>query len=462
MYDIYVRVSQVGDRETESFGSPEVQEAACRRVADHRGWEIGEVVEELDVSGGRAVRDRRLETLVLRCERGESEGILVRHLDRFGRDLIEGALALRRLASVGSRLVAVEDGFDSSSPGSRLVFDLRMAIAEDYIRRSKEHRRIGQERAAERGIYTAKPPFGYVRDEAKRLVVNEREALVVHELFARRAQGMSLSDLVRWLRDEHAIVRSRPGLRNVIMNRAYLGECVLLGRKVMLNHHEPLVTPSEFEAANAVKNPRPRRTGRTRDVMLKGLVFCASCRRRASVGVYGRGEIKNPLYTCTNPTCTGRAAMSARRLDGAVIAALNRAISADDQDVIAAVTSDALHRKALADIADAETTLAEYRDNVELQRLLGIADWTAGLEPRKAAVRTARAALAALPPRELPAPPTLGDDVEAFKDEWRRRYREVIAEVQLSARDAAHRLQVRWVGTDILIPIPHVPPGRTP
>jgi hypothetical protein len=54
---------------------------------------IDEVAEETDVSGATAVAERKLERLIQRVEGGESEGIVNPYLDRFGRDLIEGALA---------------------------------------------------------------------------------------------------------------------------------------------------------------------------------------------------------------------------------------------------------------------------------------------------------------------------------------------------------------------------------
>jgi resolvase-like protein len=76
IFDIYIRVSEVGAREGESFGSPDEQEAACRAYADSRGWEVDEAITELDVSGATPVDGRELGRLVRKCEAGESAGIL--------------------------------------------------------------------------------------------------------------------------------------------------------------------------------------------------------------------------------------------------------------------------------------------------------------------------------------------------------------------------------------------------
>src|SRR6266542_2131571 len=92
MFDLYIRVSRLGERSEGE--ATEVYEAQCRAWADRAGVAIDEVVEETDVSGARAVAERKLERLLQRVEGGESEGIITPYLDRFGRDLIEGAARL--------------------------------------------------------------------------------------------------------------------------------------------------------------------------------------------------------------------------------------------------------------------------------------------------------------------------------------------------------------------------------
>jgi DNA invertase Pin-like site-specific DNA recombinase len=115
MYDVYIRVSRLGDRTEDE--ATEVYEAQCRDWANRNGVSIDEVEEDTDVSGSVAVAERKLERLIQKVEAGESEGIVTPYLDRFGRDIISGSVALKRIADAGGRLVCVNDGFDSTSPG---------------------------------------------------------------------------------------------------------------------------------------------------------------------------------------------------------------------------------------------------------------------------------------------------------------------------------------------------------
>src|SRR5439155_15952110 len=80
--DGYVRVSRVAGREGDSFISPEVQREKIEACAKLHDAQIIEWHEELDESGAKRNRPKFQEALG-RCERGETDGIVVAKLDRF-------------------------------------------------------------------------------------------------------------------------------------------------------------------------------------------------------------------------------------------------------------------------------------------------------------------------------------------------------------------------------------------
>jgi site-specific DNA recombinase len=207
MFDIYLRVSQMNGREEDQ--ATEIYESQCRDWAGRNAIEVGKVVEDLDVSGSVAVADRALEQLIRRVEDGESDGILTPYLDRFGRDLLEGAKAYRRIALAGGRLVCVSDGTDSNRPGDKLLFNMRMAIAEEALDRTRANYQASVDRAASRGVYVAMAPFGYRKRDDGKLEIVEPEAKVVRELFRRRGEGETLGSLHKWFRAEVARLPER-------------------------------------------------------------------------------------------------------------------------------------------------------------------------------------------------------------------------------------------------------------
>src|SRR2546422_5141746 len=130
LYDIYIRISRLGDRTADE--ATEVYEAQCRDWASRKGISIDEVEEDTDVSGSVAVAERKLDRLIQKVEAGESEGIVTPYLDRFGRDIISGSVALKRIPDVRGRLVCVDDGFGSTSPGSKGIVGHRMVTAAAF------------------------------------------------------------------------------------------------------------------------------------------------------------------------------------------------------------------------------------------------------------------------------------------------------------------------------------------
>jgi DNA invertase Pin-like site-specific DNA recombinase len=135
--DEYRRVSQVNGREGEGFQSPELQRKAIAVYACAHGHTITPNPEELDVSGGK-LRRPILDGIMERIRSGESDGIIVNDLDRYSRDVLGADLLLVEIKKAGGTLVSVHENIDITTPDGKMMFDFRMAIAENYLARSRE------------------------------------------------------------------------------------------------------------------------------------------------------------------------------------------------------------------------------------------------------------------------------------------------------------------------------------
>jgi len=446
MFDLYIRVSKKGDRDDENLRSPELQETACRKWAASNDAAIDDTVEEMNVSGAKAVSERELERLIKKVETGESEGIITSYLDRFARDLIGGAVALKRIVDAGGRLVCVLDGFDSASPGSEFIFNIRMAIAQDYLSRVGEQLVAAQQRAAAKGVYLArKPPLGYRRrDEVEprysdtgqllrdgALVVDEAEKALVRECFRRRAQGANAAELTRFLNAE-GIKITKSSVIRLLSNRAYLGDAVVQSGKkgepyVVKDNHPPLITEAEFNAAQGSGTYHPRNGSIAAQTHLSGLVYCGTCGRRLKSGGYGKPGARRAQYACTAPGCQERVSIGAAQLDAYVEGLIQDAVLSNEAHVVAVLEGDDRYQRALEAVADAQRRLEEFRDDVELVDILGQHGFKQGLKARKEAVQLARDELKRIPPpmRDPYAVPTIPG--ESFERWLPRHDREVNA-----------------------------------
>ncbi len=420
-FDIYTRVSEVGDRGGESFGSPEDQEASARRWAERERVEIGELVYEENVSGGLRPDDRELGRLIERCERGESGGIIIPWLDRLTRDVGHGGVVLDRITKAGARLVTSDGAFDSANltPETRLVFHQLLSVGQYLREKNRAARLNGSRRAAARGVYLASvAPFGFLRKDVVEpqyradgtllrdgtLVDDPKRGPLVEPIFKQRADGWTARAIRDWLRDEHDVEVTAEGLRKIFKNRAYLGEArVPTGIKgqpeIVKNAHKRLVSDDLWERANAVGGRgRFRTTGRlSSQVRLAGLVYCGTCGRRLKTG--GGARDGRPQYTCTHEGCTARSVIRAERLDVWVSNVLSDAFLAMEPHIVAIMEGDDRYQKALERVEKARLELDTYRAEIKVSDV-GVEQWKRDVAIRQAALDLARAELKATPAPE--------------------------------------------------------------
>jgi hypothetical protein len=418
MLAIYVRVSEVGDRDGPSFGSPAEQETAARSWAERAGIDVYFNEDEcidLDVSGATEVSERKLGRLIERCESGEFTGIIVRDESRFSRDPIEGVVALARLDECEARLVATQTGFDSKNltPDSQMLYEFKLSMGKAERSRNRLARVNGSRRAADRGIYLAPaPPLGYrwvegtqpLKPNGKlgsgRIEPDPVTGPQVQDMFQRRSEGESLYSLAAWLRERgHKYTKS--GVRVLLSNRCYLGEqTVPTARKgeleVRKNAHHPLVTEEQWERAQAAGGPYHPRNGKWAALaQLTGIAVCSGCGKALSVG--GGGKKKDTAYySCTSEACPARVGMRVDRLDDFARYILQAAIVRGVPEVIALVEGSDRYTRTLEQINEASLELEAYRREVKISDV-GAEAWKRDVATRTEALALARKELASLP-----------------------------------------------------------------
>jgi site-specific DNA recombinase len=425
----YVRVSQVRGRGGESFISPKVQEARIRQWADAHGHHIGEVLVELDESGARRDRPLLMEAM-RRVEAGESAGIVVAKLDRFGRSLVDALALIERLVAKKAVFVSVADGFDLTTETGRLVLRIMLALAEFELDRIRGSFADGRRSAVARGLHlSARPPAGYVqvKDDDGRLSgpleIDPAAGPAVTKAFEMRAQGHSWRDLSEHL--QSAGVKTAWGntqwvaksCRSMIQNRVYLGEA-RHGEFVMQDAHPALTDELTWRRANQ-SGHRPAKPVGAAPSVLQGLMRCGSCRH--AMGTTG---IKRPngtayrrwhcLGTSAAGRCPGPASIStAVPIEDYVIEALkSRAGEAaarlrDDAPSIAAAD------KARDELRQATAALQVYRDDPRIIEVLGADAFAEGLTKRAARMLAAQRTV-----DEIETANGNGGDMGALVDVW--------------------------------------------
>ena len=306
--DAYLRVSKVGGREGESFISPDVQLEQIEQWAKLRGVKIARIYKDLDVGGGKLHRPG-LDALMERIRRGETGGIAVARLDRLSRASVADALNLvQDISDHGGVIAAVDLGIDPATPFGEFAMTIMLALARMERQRIAASWDDATSRAIERGVHISHGRhFGFSKDADGRLHVDPVEALVVQDIFRRRAQRQTWSSIARWLDDEHprenGLHWTHQTVRSIVQNRIYTG-AAFFGEKLNPDAHEPIITLAEFDAANAVEGGRTPSANAQSQPLLAGILRCAGCRYvMTKVNDSNTGKIRG--YKCNRKQTAG-------------------------------------------------------------------------------------------------------------------------------------------------------------
>jgi DNA invertase Pin-like site-specific DNA recombinase len=400
--DAYIRVSQVRGRTGPSFISPVQQRERIEAWMRAFGYECGEIYEELDASGAHADRPMLLEAIE-RIERGESDGLVVAKLDRFGRSLADGLRLIDRIRDGGGTFASVQDGFDLRTDTGRLVLRIMLSMAEYELDRVRGGWYDAKARAVMRGIHpAARTPFGYTREQRGTtpagapkyvgpLLLDPHAAPVVTELFRRRAhERASYTELARWLTARGIPTGagrrswSMRGVKDIVRNRVYLG-IAYSGDVENREAHPPLTDHETWRSAQRYGHrTRPRSPHPS---PLSGLMRCAGCRyvMRAERRSQARGEVW--VFTCRS--ISGAHAWTCERPARLTVTApLEHRIADVFLDALPEFaarvrTSTPRLEEASTAVQTAREAFEQWRDDPRIQARLGMDAYLDGLTARQ-------------------------------------------------------------------------------
>ncbi len=264
---------------------------------------------------------------------GKVDCIVVKDLSRFGRNYKETGNYLERIFPfLGIRFVAINDAFDTQTAersADGYIVPLKNLINEVYSKDISKKSGSALETKQRNGDFIgAWAPYGYSKDpdNKNRLVINEEVAPTVRQIFAWRADGISIVQIARRLNDagilspsaylyETGEVKTEKYkgvlwhtqiLKSILSHPVYCGHMVQ-GRKkqsfyegksqaftpesewkIVLNTHEAIIGEDTFEKVQAIAKQRKdeyhARLGKFAHLehsenILQGLVYCPNCMR---------------------------------------------------------------------------------------------------------------------------------------------------------------------------------------
>jgi site-specific DNA recombinase len=412
----YIRVSRIGGRSGEGYISPDDQRKQIENYAQELGVRIAPDAwgDDQDYSGGNFNRPG-WESIVKRIEAGELAGVIVLRVDRFARNVPDGAAQIRHIVDECQGIFgSAQERMDPATPAGRYMLQQFLNNAELQLNMLKGSWKTAKELAIKRGAHIGPTPLGFGRipkgeQRSGCLFPLPDWKPIITAIFRRAASVKSGNKVLANFMNEHY---PRPDGRrwtattvgHVIANRVYLGEVAYRPRKedfvplVNTEAHEPMVDEATWLAAQ--RTPGTKRTNAGRINLLSGLIRCAGCRYRMSAS-RGGGNLR--VYRCIGDhgggKCPAPAVIECERVEQFALGevqdqwearfavTLQKVGGAEDADEIA------------ARLAEARGELEAFANDLSARRLLG-GGYHLALETRANAVSAIEAEWSALDARQ--------------------------------------------------------------
>lgn len=312
---IYTRIS---DDPRGKAAGVERQAAECRALAEARGIDVLESIEDNDLSATSGKRRPGFERVVDLVERRIVDTVIVWHTDRLyrlPRDL-EPIIALADSRKLRFLTVTASE-IDLNTPSGRMVARMLAAASAQEVEHKAERQRSASDQRASKGEPSSRPGYGFERD-GDRVTAVPAEAAIIQEAAQRVLAGESLRGIAadlnarevpppgvrEWTGTGVRRMLSKPSLAGLRVHRgAIVGEAV---GDVILD----LGTWDRLTALFADPSRKPNKVGRGPQHLLSGIALCGACGERVyrAPGWTPKPDSRtrhsvSPGYAC--PACRG-------------------------------------------------------------------------------------------------------------------------------------------------------------
>lgn len=324
----YIRVSAVGGRSGEKFLSPGVQKADQLRWAKINGCVIVDWVVDLDKTGTESSA-RKIAEAINRIEAGEADGVLVRKIDRWGRNTLDSLLNIGELQSVGGFIASTTEDLENvDTPAGRFSLTVLLAIAEMFSADMAKNWRSIHELRRELGKTPhGGPRLGYVRrrdieelpeEERANYTFPEKDGIRseyaidpatapwIRQAVERYVDGLSMKKVVdevnaAGLRSTRGNPLSYQSLKQTL-EHGFCAGLLWTERNGEVEYlpgiHEPIVGRELWDAFMARLHNGAAPRNKSAAFRCTRLLFCGGCGRRMATHTFTRNGITKTSWFC--------------------------------------------------------------------------------------------------------------------------------------------------------------------
>ena len=238
---IYLRVSS-DEQKTEGL-SLDAQKRKIEGYIKERGWEIFKIYSDAGISGKSIKGRKSFQEMIEDAKNKKFSTILITKFDRSFRNVKDAITILDELNSIGIDFVSLAENIDTTTPFGRLLFVFISALAE--LERNLTVVRVKDIMRDKflRGMMVGKSPFGYKYLKTKGMVIDEKKAEIVKDMFKMVIEKKNYKEIC----EKHNL--KPQSFYNIIRNPVYCGY-IKFENQIKKGIHEIIIPEEIFKKLN--------------------------------------------------------------------------------------------------------------------------------------------------------------------------------------------------------------------
>ncbi len=325
----YARVSTELDEQQSSYMAQ--IEYYTSYIKKHSDWELVGIYTDEGISATNIRHRNGFNSMISDALDGKIDLIITKSVSRFARNTVDSLSTVRRLKDAGIEVYFEKENIWTLDSKGELLITIMSSLAQEESRSISENVTWGHRKRFSDGKFSlAYSRFlGYDRGADGNLVINEKEAGIVREIYRLYLLGYSLNAIAKKLTSEKIVtpggnkVWNQSTVRNILTNEKYMGDALLqksftvdyltkkkkrnsgeLPQYYIENNHEPIIDPKTFELAQTERLRRAVRTAQGSRYSGKnvfcGKIKCGDCGNFFSSRVWhSNTKYRRIVYQCS-------------------------------------------------------------------------------------------------------------------------------------------------------------------
>ena len=313
----YCRVSTDSDAQLESLEAQKTHYETY--ITSRDDWEFAGLYYDEGITGTKKDKRPELMRLIGDCKAGRIDFIVTKSISRFSRNTTDCLELVRKLLDLNIPIFFEKENINTGSMESELFLAILSGMAESESVSISENSKWSIQKRFENGTFKCSyPPYGYDWD-GEQMVINPEQAAVVKEIFAALLSGKGTHAIADDL-NRRGVSSKRGGrwtattIRGMLSNEKYVGDCLFQKtysdsqfvrhnnhgeqtQYMVTDHHEPIISREDFEAARIFISQRASEKGVTKGTdkyqnryAFSGKIICGEC----------GDTFKRRIHSCTD------------------------------------------------------------------------------------------------------------------------------------------------------------------